>query len=657
MEKILEVKNLSVSFDTPAGEIESLRGVSFSLYPGEILAIVGESGCGKSVLCKTIMRLLPPIARIKSGSISVAGLDITKYDELDMQKLRGNVFSMVFQDPMLSLNPTISVGKQIAEAIRIHNRKIGRKEVRNRVLQLMELVGFDFCEERYNLYPYNFSGGMRQRVVIAIALAAGAKILFADEPTTSLDVTVQCQILDLLRNINNKRRTSTVLVSHDLGAVARAADRVAVMYAGKIIETGTVMDIFYSAEHPYTRSLFRSLPAFSKGNRLYSIPGKPPNLIDPIQGDSFAPRNEYALAIDYEEEPPMFEISDSHKAATWLLDKRASGLEIKEDRFLNVKEFGIERCEKEDAQDNKYKENKKEGIQNNKEILVDIRHLTHRFRLSKRSAVCAADNISFQIYRGEIFGIVGESGSGKSTIARCIMNIYNSAEGEIIYNGINTCDSVKFRQNKKLLHTKRQLIFQDSAYSLNPRMKIADIISEPLIVSGISRSRKEARIQAEIQMNAVGLDPFFADSYPLELSGGQRQRAAIARALITDPEFIVADEPTASLDVSVQAQIINLFHDLQNEKGFTFLFISHDLSLVKYLCDRAGVMCGGRLVEVASTDELFANPLHDCTKSLISAVPVPDPKQERNKELLRYNHKSQAGGCMMEVKPGHFVYS
>ncbi|MCI8285046.1 MAG: ABC transporter ATP-binding protein [Firmicutes bacterium] len=661
MKKILEVENLSVSFNTSAGEIESIRGVSFSLYSGEILAIVGESGCGKSVLCKTIMRLLPPIARIKSGNIRTADLDIIECSERDMQRIRGNVFSMVFQDPMMSLNPTMPVGKQIAEAIRVHERKISREEIQKRVLKLMELVGFDRCEERYNLYPHNFSGGMRQRVVIAIALAAGAEILFADEPTTSLDVTIQSQILDLLSSINKKRGTSTILVSHDLGIVARAADRVAVMYAGKIIELGTTEDIFYNAKHPYTKSLLRSLPAFSEGKRLYSIPGTPPTLINPLKRDLFAPRNDYALAIDYEKEPPMFQVSDSHKAATWLLDKRASGIEMDDSRFdytNKEKDLSYQKCEegnKEGLKIDKY-ENRQNSLYDSKKVLIDIRHLTHRFKISKRSSICAVNDVSFNIHRSEIFGIVGESGSGKSTIARCIMNIYNPSEGQIIYNGINTCNSSEFRKNKRLMQTDRQFIFQDSAYSLNPRMKIADIISEPLIVRGTSISKKEARKQAEMQMSAVGLEPFFADSYPEDLSGGQRQRVAIARALIIDPGFIVADEPTASLDASVQAQIINLFHDLQRERGFAVLFISHDLALVRYLCDRVGVMYKGRFVETAHTKELFANPLHDYTKSLISAIPVPDPKKERSKPSVKSYNDSMSCGRMIEAKPEHFVY-
>lgn len=324
MEKLLEVKNLSVSFESPAGEVQAVRDVSFSLKKGEVLAIVGESGCGKSVLCKSIMKLLPASARIKKGSILVRGQDITNYKERDMQKIRGKIFSMIFQDPMTSLNPTIKIGQQIAEAILVHEKKITKEQVYQRAIELMELVGIERPQERFHLYPYNFSGGMRQRSVMAIALASNPDILFADEPTTALDVTIQAQILDLLREVQEKMGTATILVSHDLGVVARAADRVAVMYAGKIVETGTAEEVYYDPRHPYTWGLMRSLPAFSRGkNSLYTIPGMPPTLVNPPKGDAYACRNEYALGIDYEEMPPMFRITDTHYAATWLLDERA----------------------------------------------------------------------------------------------------------------------------------------------------------------------------------------------------------------------------------------------------------------------------------------------------------------------------------------------
>lgn len=321
---ILDVNHLSVSFFTREGEVQAVRDVSFSLHKGEVLAIVGESGCGKSVLCKSIMKILPPTARIKQGCITVCGQDITAYKEREMCRLRGKLFSMAFQDPMTALNPTMTIAQQIEEAVRIHQPQLGKTERKEKVIALMQLVGIENARERMQLYPHNFSGGMRQRVVMAIALAADPAILFADEPTTALDVTIQAQILDLFRSIQKQKGMATVFVSHDLGVVARVADRVAVMYAGKIVEIGTAEDIFYDPRHPYTWGLLQSLPILSRGKEwLPAIPGMPPSLLHPPKGDAFACRNKYALQIDYEEEPPMFKVSDTHYAATWLLDERA----------------------------------------------------------------------------------------------------------------------------------------------------------------------------------------------------------------------------------------------------------------------------------------------------------------------------------------------
>ena len=328
MEELLKIENLSVGIKSPAGKVQAVRDVSFELHPGEVLAIVGESGCGKSMLCKTIMKLLPKSAKIEGGKIIAGGVDITEFSDRDMRKLRGKLFSMIFQDPMTALNPTIPIGNQIAEAILVHEPKLPKEEVYNRVIELMELVGIRQPHERYKLYPYNFSGGMRQRSVMAIALAANPKILLADEPTTALDVTIQAQILDLLKEIQTKLGTATILVSHDLGVVARCADRVAIMYAGKIVEIGTAEEVYYDPRHPYTWGLMQSLPALNKGaTELKTIPGMPPTLIDPPVGDAFACRNEYALEIDYHEQPPMFQITDTHYAATWLLDPRAPKVE------------------------------------------------------------------------------------------------------------------------------------------------------------------------------------------------------------------------------------------------------------------------------------------------------------------------------------------
>ena len=611
MSAALELQDLSVQFHTGKEIVQAVRGVSLEVQEGEVLAIVGESGCGKSVLCKSVMKLLPQTAYIAGGRILVDGVDITDYREREMEKLRGNVFSMVFQDPMTSLNPTMKIGTQIAEAVRVHEPKIRKAELDGRVLELLGLVGIDRAKERMQQYPGQMSGGMRQRCVLAIALASNPRILFADEPTTALDVTIQAQILELFRNIQKKFRTATILVSHDLSVVAGVADRVAVMYAGKIVEIGTTEEIFYQPKHPYTWALLQSLPALSKGKaELFTIPGMPPNLAHPPKGDAFACRNPYAVARDYEEEPPMFRVSDTHYAATWLLAEDAPKIM-----------FG--------------RENRKKRVIHQEwkdaEVLLDVRHLNHAFSLSRKLAVKAVDDVSFQLRKGEIFGLVGESGSGKSTVARCIMNLYHNGSGEVYYNGIPLHDRKAYRKMRRQIRQNIQIIFQDSTSSLNPRMKVKDIITEPLVINHIRPKRGTYREEAAFQMKYVGLDESFMDKFPGELSGGQRQRVAIARAVIMEPELLIADEPIASLDVSIQAQIVNLFRHLQEEYGFTFLFIAHDLSMVEYLCDRVGVMYHGKLVEAGLTEDVFAQPKHSYTKRLMESIPIPEPgrKEER----------------------------
>ena len=611
MAAVLELHDLSVQFHTGKEIVQAVRGVSLEVQEGEVLAIVGESGCGKSVLCKSVMKLLPQTAHIAGGRILVDGADITDYREREMEKLRGNVFSMVFQDPMTSLNPTMKIGAQIAEAVRVHEPKIRKAELDGRVLELLGLVGIDRAKERMQQYPGQMSGGMRQRCVLAIALASNPRILFADEPTTALDVTIQSQILELFRNIQKKFKTATILVSHDLSVVAGVADRVAVMYAGKIVEIGTTEEIFYQPKHPYTWALLQSLPALSKGKaELFTIPGMPPNLAHPPKGDAFACRNPYAVARDYEEEPPMFRVSDTHYAATWLLAEDAP-------KIMFGRENGKKRVIHQEWKD--------------AEVLLDVRHLNHAFPLSRKLAVKAVDDVSFQLRRGEIFGLVGESGSGKSTVARCIMNLYHNGLGEVYYNGIPLHDRKAYRKMHRQIQQNIQIIFQDSTSSLNPRMKVKDIITEPLVINHIRPKRGIYREEAAFQMKYVGLDESFLDKYPGELSGGQRQRVAIARAVIMEPELLIADEPIASLDVSIQAQIVNLFRHLQEEHGFTFLFIAHDLSMVEYLCDRVGVMYHGKLVEVGLTEDVFAQPKHSYTKQLMESIPLPEPgrKEER----------------------------
>ena len=659
-ETVLELKHYSVSFDTPDGEVQAVRNVDLSVKKGEILCIVGESGCGKTVMCRSVMKLLPPNARIKSGEIRLCGENITDYKRKKMEKLCGSKVSMVFQDPMLTLNPTIPVGKQITEAI-IKNQKVSGEEAKKKATEMLKLVGIPDAEKRYDLQPHFFSGGMRQRCVLAIALACNPQILFADEATTALDVTVEAKILDLLLELREKTGVSIVFVSHDLGAVARIADRVAVMYAGKIIEIGTAEEVYYDPRHPYTWGLLSSLPVFaSKEGVLNPIPGMPPSLLYPPPGDAFAVRNPRALAIDYEKEPPMFKVSDTHYAATWLLDERAP----KTDRpaFLSTL---TEKTQKDSIYDQTINESqaglRKEDMRS--PLLIEVKNLKQHFQINSDYTVRAVDDVSLGIREGEIMALVGETGCGKSTTARTLAGIYHPTDGEIFFRGKKVSDKKSsFRMKKtgdsdlrKRMQEEIQMIFQDSGAALNPRMNIRQIMLEPVKISRRIRDRELLENKLREILKETGLDESILSKKPGELSGGQRQRVAIGRSLLMEPRLIIADEPIASLDISIQAQIVMLFKKLQKEKKFSFLFIAHDLSMVRFLSDTVGVMKNGKLVEMASAEELFRNPVHPYTKSLLSAIHIPDPIAERKRKLVGYDELQSLGECWKEVAPGHKV--
>ncbi|KAB2334663.1 ABC transporter ATP-binding protein [Cytobacillus depressus] len=648
MGKILDVKNLQVSFDTYAGEVKAVRGVSFHLNKGETLAIVGESGSGKSVTSKSLMKLIPnPPGRITGGEILFEGKNLVEFSEKQMQKIRGSDIAMIFQDPMTSLNPTMTVGKQIMESIMKH-QKLPKQQAKEKAIELLDMVGIPNPENRLASYPHQFSGGMRQRVVIAMAISCNPKILIADEPTTALDVTIQAQILELLKDLQKKLDTSIIFITHDLGVVANIADRVAVMYAGKIIEIGTVDEIFYNPQHPYTWGLLGAMPNLNeKAEELITIPGSPPDLLKPPIGDAFASRNKYAMNIDFQIEPPMFKVSDTHYAATWLLHEKApktvSPEILKKHRQTSSKEIQKERFAK-----------KKEKRQK----LLEINNLKQYFS-SGSNIVKAVDGINFDIYKGETFGLVGESGCGKSTTGRTIIGLYGATDGEILYNNENICKKRSFSDAQKL-NREIQMIFQDPYSSLNPRQTVADIIAEGMDIHGLASSKKERMEKVYELLETVGLNREHANRYPHEFSGGQRQRIGIARALAVDPEFIIADEPISALDVSIQAQVVNLMKKLQKEKGLTYLFIAHDLSMVKYISDRIGVMYKGRLVELAESDELYENPMHPYTKSLLSAIPLPNPETEKTRTRIKFDQSFVWDGkgeepIFREVKPGHWV--
>lgn len=648
MPPLLELDHLSVSFDTPEGTLQAVRGVSLTLNHGETLAIVGESGCGKSVLCRSLMKLLPDSARIE-GRALVDGQDVIPLKEKAMRGLRGVSFAMLFQDPMATLNPTIPVGKQIMEAI-VRHEKVSRDEAARRAVALLDMVGIDDPVHRMRQQPHFFSGGMRQRCVLAIALALSPKLLLADEPTTALDVTVQARMLDLLKDIQRKAGIGIALVTHDLGVVARVADRVAVMYAGKIVEIGTAEEIFYDPRHPYTWGLLGALPSLAvERGALRGIPGMPPSLLNPPEGDAFAQRNEYALAIDYQHMPPMFPVTATHSAATWLLDGRAPRISPPPHVNMLCASPCANLCGK-DANDAASRK------ENSASPLLSIRDYHQYFRLDATTLIRAVNGISLDVRSGEIFGLVGESGCGKSTVARAVMGMLAPTKGDISFKQCLVSDKKSYAAHKKDIQRSMQIIFQDSAAALNPRMTVRDLVAEPLNINYPRLAKKELNDRIFALLNSVGLEAALAGKLPGEISGGQRQRVAVARAISVRPEFIVADEPIASLDVSIQAQIVSLFQQLRREQGFSLLFIAHDLSMVRYLCDRVGVMYGGRLVELAPAGALFGNPLHPYTQALLASIPRPDPLRERAKSIPpRPAAPLSTRGDLREAEPGHFV--
>ena len=654
MEKkpILSAKDVEITFSLRGNKLNAIRKCSLDLYDGETLAIVGESGSGKSVFTKTFVGMLDGNGSITGGSIMYDGKDLAKFKkEKEWMTIRGKKIAMVMQDPMTSLNPLKKVGKQIQECIELHQGLKGAV-AKKATLQILEKVGIPYPEMRYNQYPHEFSGGMRQRVVIAIAVACRPQILICDEPTTALDVTIQAQILELIRNLQAEYHMSVIYITHDLGVVANVADRVAVMYAGKIIEIGTAEEVYYDPRHPYTWGLLSSLPVFAgEKGELNPIPGMPPSLLNPPPGDAFAVRNPQALAIDYEQTPPMFKVSDTHYAATWLLDERAPKIEkpsILKDRLQE----NSGRKQKPDKKETSFLQKTE---QKQAPVLIEARNLKQHFRIRSDYTIHAVDDVSFSIREGEIMALVGETGCGKSTTARTLAGIYRPTGGEIFYQGERVPDKKDPFGMRKKMQTEIQMIFQDSGAALNPRMSIRQIMLEPVKISRRIRDREMLENRLREILKETGLDESILSKKPGELSGGQRQRVAIGRSLLMEPRLIIADEPIASLDISIQAQIVMLFKKLQQEKRFSFLFIAHDLSMVRFLSDTTGVMKNGKLVEMAPTKELFENPQHPYTQSLLSAIHIPDPLEERKRRLIEYEEPQSLGEGWKELSACHCV--
>ncbi|MGH3398182.1 MAG: dipeptide ABC transporter ATP-binding protein [Streptosporangiaceae bacterium] len=614
MTPTLEIEDLRTHIRFSEGTVRAVDGVTMHVEPGESLGLVGESGSGKTMTALSVMGLLPVGGLIAGGSIRLDGRQISGLPDKEMRRIRGNEVGMIFQDPLTSLNPTMPVGKQIAEAVILH-RPVSRHEALDRAAEVLGLVGMPRPKERLHEYPHQFSGGMRQRVMIAMALACEPKLLIADEPTTALDVTIQKQILELIDDLRKRLQMSVILVTHDLGVIAGRADRVEVMYAGKIAETTGTRTLFANPRHPYTEALFQALPdkAAETRERLYSIPGTPPDLTDPPVGCRFAARCRYAADRCRTEEPPLAGETPEHHYACFYPVGEAQG-DQKAVTQLTPASSGDAATAVVTAE-----------VVLSADGLVKDFPVTRGVLQRKTGSVSAVAGVSFDIRRGETFGLVGESGCGKTTIGRLIAGLEKKTAGTVSFAGQDLAN-VSGREDRRLCR-KIQYMFQDSYASLNPRMRVGMLLREPLVIQGVG-SRAEQRRQVADSLDRVGLPQNAVERYPHEFSGGQRQRIGFARALILSPDLIVADEPVSALDVSIQAQVLNLMRDLQRQMGLTYLFISHDLAVVRYLSNHIGVMYLGKLVEVGPADEVYLSPAHPYTQGLIDSAPLADPGAE-----------------------------
>ncbi|MGX1791981.1 ABC transporter ATP-binding protein [Microbacterium sp. NPDC055312] len=625
MSNVLSVRDLRVSFASEAGRVDAVRGVSFDLEAGKTLGIVGESGSGKSVTSLAIMGLLDENARV-TGSIQFEGEELLGKTDKQMSVIRGNGMAMVFQDPLTSLTPVFTIGDQLIEALTVH-RSLSRTDAWDRSLELLRLVGIPEPEKRMKSFPHEFSGGMRQRVVIAIAMANNPRLIICDEPTTALDVTIQAQILDLIEKAQDETGAAVIMITHDMGVVARTADDVMVMYAGKPVEHAPAHELFHRTRMPYSIGLLGAIPRVDKTEKepLTPIKGNPPLLIDLPDACPFAARCPIAVAACVEREPELLPVAtgsgQAHLAACIRADEidddgRIGGLPVYP--VAPIPESELTRTPREQ-----------------RPVTLEVRNMVKTFPLTKGAflkrkvgEVQAVKGVSFDVREGETMAIVGESGSGKTTTLLQIMDFEKQADGDIIIAGTSV-NELHDRKLERRLRRDIQIVFQDPMGALDPRMTVTDIIAEPMRAIGMAKDDVNARVQE--LMDLVGLNPAHRDRFPGAFSGGQRQRIGIARALSTNPKIIVLDEPVSALDVSIQAGVINLLDELKVKLGLSYLFVAHDLSVIRHIADRVAVMYLGEFVEHGDVDEVFDNPQHPYTQALLSAIPVPDPDVERTR--------------------------
>jgi peptide/nickel transport system ATP-binding protein len=608
---LLEVADLNVTFDTGDARVSAVRGTSYRIDPGEVVAIVGESGSGKTTAAMAVVGLLPENTDV-SGSVRLHGDELLGLPDQAMSRIRGKSIGTVFQDPMSALTPVYTIGDQITEAIRVHNRGITRAGARKRAVELLELVGIVQPQSRARAFPHELSGGERQRVVIAIAIANDPDLLICDEPTTALDVTVQAQILDVLRTARDVTGAGVLIITHDLGVVSEFADRALVMYAGRPVEIATVEELYRDRRMPYTAGLLGSVPRLDspQGTRLVPIPGAPPTMTSLSPGAcQFAPRCPLVISECRSAEPDLITIRDDHRAAC-IRTGDVAGRSAAEIYHVSTEPVSVDTSVTDPA------------------VVLQVTDLAKTYPLTKGvvlrrrvGEVRAVDGVSFTLEQGRTLGIVGESGSGKSTTLSQILELGTPQAGaiEILGADVAALDSATRRK----LRTELQVVFQDPVASLDPRLPVFDVIAEPLATNGFDRRRCEERV-AEL-LGIVGLNHADASRYPAEFSGGQKQRIGIARALALQPKILALDEPVSALDVSIQAGIINLLLDLQRRFGLSYLFVSHDLSVVKHLAHRVAVMYRGKIVEQGDGEQVFTNPQHEYTRRLLAAVPRAHP--------------------------------